>query len=318
MPPSSIPRRQSHPACTVGDVKKGSVRKVQVKTNIAIIDLFAGAGGFGVASELAGASLRLSVEIDPVACITLKENAGLPHRILEADLTECIGEDLRREANLTDPDPLVVVGGAPCQPFSKAAYWVEEGKDAAWRRDRSDGIDRERPPSPTEARPDSRRTLIDHFSRLVIETKADGFVFENVPAIQHPRNQPILNRLITDAESNGYSTALVKAIASDFGVAQHRERVFVLGSRSGQPLSPLPTHDGRGLGREGMLPAVTSGEVCAPFSGDEFFEPEEVVSGRWANHLADVPPGSNYKFHTAWGGHPNPTFVTERHFGTSF
>lgn len=27
-----------------------------------------------------------------------------------------------------------------------------------------------------------------------------------------------------------------------------------------------------------------------------------------------MPPGWNYKAHTAWGGHPNPTFVTETRF----
>jgi DNA (cytosine-5)-methyltransferase 1 len=39
-----------------------------------------------------------------------------------------------------------------------------------------------------------------------------------------------------------------------------------------------------------------------------------VVEGRWAEHLRTVPPGWNYKAHTAWGGHPNPTFVTETRF----
>jgi DNA (cytosine-5)-methyltransferase 1 len=42
-----------------------------------------------------------------------------------------------------------------------------------------------------------------------------------------------------------------------------------------------------------------------------------VVVGRWAQHLREVPPGGNYKVHTAWGGHPNPAFVTETRFGTS-
>ena len=61
--------------------------------------------------------------------------------------------------------------------------------------------------------------------RLVVEAKADAFVFENVPAIQHPRNRPILDGLIRDATTSGYLTSVVKALASDFGVAQHRERI---------------------------------------------------------------------------------------------
>jgi DNA (cytosine-5)-methyltransferase 1 len=279
-----------------------------------VIDLFAGAGGFGIAAQGAGADLRLSVELDPVAVGTLKENASLGHNVVEADLSECSGADLRHWARLDRRDPLLIVGGAPCQPFSKAAYWVEAGDDAAWRRDRANGVKRPRPAAPTAARPDDRRTLVEHFARLVIEADADGFVFENVPAIQHPRNRPVLEGLLAEVSAAGFKTTVVKALASNYGVAQHRERVFVMGSRSVAPAVPDATHDGRSEGLDGLLPAVTAGAVCAPYASDAYFEPEEVVTGRWAEHLAEIPPGWNYKHHTAWAGHPNPTFVTERRF----
>lgn len=279
-----------------------------------VIDLFAGAGGFGVAADAAGGDLRLSVELDPVACVTLKENAGDSHVVKEADVTACTGADLRRWARLGPKDPLVVVGGAPCQPFSKNSYWVEEGADAAWRRDRAAGRVRERPAAPTEARPDARRTLVEHYTRLVVESDADGFVFENVAAIQHPRNRPVLEGLLAEAGEAGYKTTVVKALASDFGVAQHRERVFVLGAKRALPQAPEPSHDGRGLGVEGLLPAVTAGEACRPFRAKRHFEPEEVVTGTWAEHLKEVPPGWNYKWHSAWAGHPKPTFVAEQRF----
>jgi DNA (cytosine-5)-methyltransferase 1 len=61
-------------------------------------------------------------------------------------------------------------------------------------------------------------------------------------------------------------------------------------------------------------PAVTSGEALDGFDTPDLFEREEVVSGRWAKHLEEVPPGWNYKAHTAWAGHPNPTFETETRF----
>ncbi len=279
-----------------------------------VIDLFAGAGGFGVAADGAGGEVRLSVEVDPVACVTLKSNAGPRHAIHEADVTTCTGRSLRKLADLTSSDPLVVVGGAPCQPFSKAAYWVEDGTDAAWRRDRANGVVRDRPPPPIHARPDDRRSLVEHYIRLVAECRADGFVFENVAAIQHPRNRPMLDGLIRDARAAGYHTTVVKALASDFGVAQHRERVFVLGSLCKPPREPTATHDGRGRGVPERLAAVTAGEVCRPFARKSYSEPEEVVTGRWAAHLHDIPPGWNYKFHTAWAGHPHPTFVAEQRF----
>jgi DNA (cytosine-5)-methyltransferase 1 len=63
-----------------------------------------------------------------------------------------------------------------------------------------------------------------------------------------------------------------------------------------------------------LKPFVSVGEAISAYAGEEFFEREEVVSGRWADHLADVPPGWNYKAHTAWAGHPNPTFEAESRF----
>lgn len=285
--------------------------------SIPVIDLFAGAGGFGVAADAAGLETRLSVEIDSVACATLKQNASTQHQVMDADVAFIKGPDLRRAAGLTKKEPLIVVGGAPCQPFSKAAYWVESGEDAAWRRDRANGVVRPRPPAPGEARQDSRRPLVGEFMRLVIEADADGFVFENVSAIQHPRNKPMLDALIAEAQSAAgrYHTTVLKAVASDFGVAQHRERVFVLGSRARKPLVPEPTHDGKSLGlRSDLLPARTVREVCRPYRSKRFHEREEVVTGTWAEHLAQIPPGWNYKFHTSWAGHPAPTFVTEQRF----
>jgi DNA (cytosine-5)-methyltransferase 1 len=134
----------------------------------------------------------------------------------------------------------------------------------------------------------------------------------------HPRNRPVLEALRRDLTLVGYHIALTKANAVDYGVPQRRERVFVVGSRHALPVFPGPTHGSNGMGTQqgvpGLLPVVTAAEACEPFSGTEYHEPEEVVTGRWANHLVQVPPGWNYKAHTAWAGHPHPTFVTETRF----
>jgi DNA (cytosine-5)-methyltransferase 1 len=286
-----------------------------------VVDLFAGAGGLGLGVREAGVGLRLSVELDPLACLTLEANLrpGGGEAVLLADVTGLTGSQLRRAAGLTSQDPLVVVGGAPCQPFSKAAYWTEAGDDAAFRRARAAGVKGlTRPPAPTVPRADGRRTLVEHFARLVIESHADAFVFENVPAITHPRNRPMLDGLIRELSAEDHQVTVVKVNAVAYGVPQRRERVFVLGSRAGQPEPPPPTHhttaDPPPRAMAHLKPMPTAGEACAPFGSDRYFELEEVVRGRWAEHLRTVPPGWNYKAHTAWGGHPNPTFVTETRF----
>jgi DNA (cytosine-5)-methyltransferase 1 len=287
-------------------------------SQVAIIDLFAGAGGLGLGASEAGGQLSLSVELDPVACVTLKQNHSRASKVLEADVTDCTGKGLRKAADVTASDPLVIVGGAPCQPFSKAAYWTESGDEAAYRRARSSGHDVERPAAPTVPRADQRRTLVEHFTRLILEAKPDGFVFENVLAISHPRNRPMLDAVVRDLGNAGYKIAVVRVNAVAFGVAQRRERLFVLGSAARMPEPPAATHrtsSGRPQRSEAHLEDTpTAGKACAPYRFKRFFEPEEVVSGRWAEHLRTVPPGWNYKAHTAWGGHEHPTFVTETRF----
>lgn len=282
---------------------------------IPVVDLFAGAGGFGIASRIAGADLRLSVEIDPRACETLRLNeADDAHSIHEGSVLDLTGESLRQMAGLTSSDPLVVVGGAPCQPFSKNAYWTDPGEDSRLRLAfyRGDQTVYKRPPSITEARPDDRRDLLLEFARLTIESSADGFVLENVPSIFHPRNRETLKLFVDTLKEAGMEISVFKGNSAEFGVPQKRQRVFILGSRSRVPQLPEITHSEEPS--VFLKPFVTVGDALSGYGAQEFFEPEEVVSGRWADHLAEVPPGWNYKAHTAWAGHPNPTFEAESRF----
>ncbi|MFZ5565895.1 MAG: DNA cytosine methyltransferase [Pseudomonadota bacterium] len=283
------------------------------RKKIKVIDLFAGAGGLSVGAHQAGAEVASSLEFDATACQTLRANAEYHGEVIEGSVCDYSGEALRKLSGIKKTDRLVVVGGPPCQPFSKAAYWTESGNDAAYRRARANGIEVERPQAPTEAREDSRRDLVREFWRLVAESNADGFVFENVPSIKHPRNRPIYESLVKAAKAAGYEVTEVVANAAGYGVAQARERVLVLGSKRKKPVRPAETHsvDDQNLF---LPPAVTAGDALRGLDLKKYFEPEEVITGRWAKHLEEVPPGWNYKAHTAWAGHPNPTFVTETRF----
>jgi len=282
------------------------------RAKIPVIDLFAGAGGLSIGATDAGCKVHACVELDAVACKTLRANASYHGAVLEADVAAITGLDLRHAAGLMPGDPLIVVGGAPCQPFSKAAYWVEDGEESRYRRARAAGIAMARPAAPTEARADARRTLVEEFWRLIFESNADGFVFENVPSIKHPRNKPVLDGFRHAAEAAGYNVTQVTANAAEYGVAQTRERVFLLGAKRGTPATPQASHTLKNeMGRKA---AITAGEALAGFDRPRYFEPEELIVGRWAEHLRTVPPGSNYKAHTAWAGHPNPTFEAETRF----
>jgi DNA (cytosine-5)-methyltransferase 1 len=278
---------------------------------IPTIDLFAGAGGLSIGASRAGADVRLAVDLDPMACDTLSSNRRYHvGEVAQADVTTLSGRDLRRRADVSSSDQLIVIGGPPCQPFSKAAYWVESGAEARYRLARAHGQVAVRPNLSAQARPDARRDLVAVFMRLVLDSKADAFLLENVPSILHPRNRHVVEEVVRAAEAGGYRVRMERVNAAEYGVPQRRSRVVILGSRGQLPEPSRITH---GLTPD-LLPIITAGQALEPFAGREWFEPEEAISGRWADHLSAIPPGWNYKHHTAWAGHPNPTFETETRF----
>jgi DNA (cytosine-5)-methyltransferase 1 len=278
------------------------------------VDLFAGCGGLGIGATMAGSDVRLSVDFDEAACRTLRANPRhVTGHVLQADVRTLTGSTIRDAAGIGRDEPLLVVGGPPCQGFSKAAYWVEDGDEARYRQARAGGVPSERPSQAPRA-PDFRRELVEEFWRVVREADADAFVFENVPSILHPRNRHFLDRLIADAQAAGYHCLTSRVNAVEFGVPQARHRVVVVGSRADMPAPPMPTHSNPRRPDPTLLPAITAGAAIAAVSHLATFEPDEVVEGRWAQHLRDIPPGGNYKFHTAWAGHAEPTFIAERRF----
>jgi len=212
------------------------------RIGVPVIGLFSGIGGLEIGCTKAGGDVRIAVDNDPRCCETLRANPDF-HKglILQTDVETLSGRHLRKQAGLSKGDPLLIVGGPPCQAFSKNAYWTDPGADAAFRRARARGEKAKRPGIPP-TRPDERRSLVDEFWRLVFEAAADAFLFENVPSIDHPRFRTYLERLIRAAESAKYRISLVRANAVQYGVPQKRQRIFVLGMRGETPTPPDPTH----------------------------------------------------------------------------
>lgn len=180
------------------------------------VDLFAGAGGMSLGFEQAGFDVLASVEIDPVHCATHKKNFPFGKVFCE-DAAKITGGDIRYGGTgIGDRDIDVVFGGSPCQGFSLQGN--RETKD-------------------------SRNNLALHFIRLVQELRPKYFVFENVKGLMLGDMKVFLEDVIIPGfEKIGYEIAkpYMATFASSYGVAQNRERLFLLGTRKGEESLQYP------------------------------------------------------------------------------
>lgn len=237
------------------------------------VSIFSGAGGLDVGAKSAGANITLCVENDPDAARTLKINAASGTEVLCKDIQEV---DFRA---FKVPGPQILIGGPPCQPFSKNGYWVTNDKRL---------ID------------EDPRNMLSQFLRAVRELQPEGFLFENVESILHPTNRQTFLNFIARARRSGYTCDVFRANSADFGVPQKRKRVFVFGRRGKRNAisDPIQTHADKKDERvqRGELPAhVGVARFIDRYAGSDYQEPQECPrNGTYYAELTNVPPGKNY------------------------
>ncbi len=235
------------------------------------ISLFSGAGGLDIGAELAGAKIKIAVENDKDAAKTLRMNDQEGRiDVWEDDITNVGFKKLRKSTGKN-----ILIGGPPCQPFSKNGYWVKNENRLI-----------ERDP----------RNMLAQFLRAVNELKPNGFLFENVESLLHPSNRDTFHAFVAEAEDLGYRCTYYKANAADFGIPQLRKRIFVFGvrKRGGEIPHPKTTHSAKPE-VTGLLPHPGVGAFISKFDKSEFFEPSEVATeGTYYPELINVPSGRNY------------------------
>ena len=215
--------------------KLASVDSAAAPTPYRFIDLFAGIGGFHVALAKKGrGECVFASEWDPSARKTYEHffRKSDPH--LFTNNHRCFAWDITQVKHGVEFDPEVpghgipdfdvLCGGFPCQPFSHAGH----GKGFA----------------------DTRGTLFFTIQQILEAKKPRAFFLENVrgllshggpsevdPAGMGKTMETILNRLFSSDEGClGYhrpagTKGYFVVRASDYGVPQHRPRVFIIGFR---------------------------------------------------------------------------------------
>lgn len=180
--------------------------KVKPKKNYNVVELFAGAGGLALGLEEAGFTDKGLVEIDKDAAATLKENRP-KWNVIHEDITK-ITDDSKGIYKYISPDEEIdlLSGGYPCQSFSYA------GK----RR----GLD------------DTRGTLFYNYAKILAQLKPKMFLVENVRGLTTMDHGRTLKTMIEVFESFGYHTTYKVLNAWDYGVAEKRQRMILVGVRN--------------------------------------------------------------------------------------
>jgi len=183
---------------------------------ISVVSLFSGCGGMdlgflggfdflGENFDRTPFNIVWANEINTAACATYKMNIG--NHIIEGDINNVIN-DLPQKAD-------VVIGGFPCQDISINGKML--------------GIK------------GARSSLYTAIVEAVRRIQPKVFVAENVGGLLLKQNEASLNKILEDFNSLGYNIHHQSYLASDYGVPQTRERVFIVGTRNDMPKFVPPT-----------------------------------------------------------------------------
>jgi DNA (cytosine-5)-methyltransferase 1 len=266
------------------------------------ISLFSGAGGLDIGLEQAGFETRVCVEFDKSCQQTLEANRsrfGDPSVSFLHNITEESPGHILEVAGLRPGEATLVSGGPPCQSYSTA------GKRGSIV--------------------DPRGTLFFQYVDVIQIAQPRFFIMENVrgilsAAIKHrplhlrkdegfplkPDEElgSVFSRIILPAfeQGLGYQVSFGVLNALDYGAAQDRRRLIVIGSRDrelGQLMDrPLienlvpPTHDIEGTGGRETWKVLKEGLEGLDDPDPEF----QKYSDARAKVFDNVPPGKNWRY----------------------
>jgi len=254
----------------------------QKKSPPRVLSLFSGAGGLDLGLEAAGFDMRLCVELDEDARVTLSANRPTWTLATPGDIHEHEPKDLLAQAELEPGEVELLAGGPPCQPFSKSGYW-SSGDSRRLRDPRANTL-RAYLNVVETARP--RVVLLENVRGLAYEGKAEGLELLT-------RGLKSINK----RQGTCYRASVFHLNAADFGVPQIRERVFVIADREGKPFTPPAQTHGDGAGRQRHHTAWDAIGDLATEQHDDLD-----LTGKWAALLPSIPEGQNYLWHTPEGG----------------
>lgn len=206
------------------------------KRGIKVIDLFCGIGGLSHGFVMEDFNVVAGFDIEKSCKYAYEENNNA--KFVQCDLSTLDGQKLLK---LYGSAFRILVGCAPCQPFSSYSFKVKT-KD------------------------DKKVNLLYTFSRLIKETQPTIVSMENVPQLIDYNEGSIFNDFCNELQAQGYNITYEIVFCPNYGIPQRRRRLVLLASKLG-PISLIPpthTPDKYVTVRDaiGNLPPIQAGEIC--------------------------------------------------------
>lgn len=179
------------------------------------IDLFAGIGGFHLAFHHNACECVFASEIDKYARLTYIQNFKKisPH-LFENNL---YNDDILKVTPSEIPNHDILCAGFPCQPFSQAGY--KRGFEEAHQ---------------------ARGNMFFILRDIIAAKRPKAFFLENVRHLQNHDNGKTFSIIKFILEKELHYSLYYKIVkASDYGLPQHRPRIFIIGFRQ-EDIYPVP------------------------------------------------------------------------------
>ncbi|HEY1799775.1 MAG TPA: DNA cytosine methyltransferase [Terriglobales bacterium] len=260
------------------------------------VSLFSGCGGLDLGLQWAGFQAKACVEMSADACASLRANY-LGNHVIHDRIENVSSECLLQVAQVQPGELDLLSGGPPCPPYSKSRFY---------RKEKPRALD-----DPTSD------TLVNYL-RVLRDLRPRAFLLENVAGMAFKVHAPALNLILRTAEELGYNVTYRVVNAADYGVAQMRERLLIVGMRSEYEFQfPEETHGEttEQLTLTGKRPWITAGEVLNDQDTLENADDTgHFAGGQFHSLLEQIPPGDNYLFFTAKRGHPYPQFEWRKRY----
>lgn len=178
-----------------------------------VVDIFCGAGGLSHGFFQQEFKIAGGIDIDEDCRYAFEANNDAP--FIRRDVTTLTAKEVN--ALFAPKKCRVLVGCAPCQPFST---YNQKNEDPKWR-------------------------LLGKFGDLVTEVQPDIISMENVPRLLNFKGGKVFEKFVQKLRDAKYQVVWDVLYGPDFGLAQTRSRLVLLASRLGPIKLPSPTHRGR-------------------------------------------------------------------------